>query len=239
MTGEVVMMRRGEVQLSGIWALLCFLCVGCAPPDPGRPTALMYSRQTAAMYCMSQIRMKQMAAREQRLVDQDQDGIPEFCLLGELAGELVPRGRPGKLPMVEPYLPSGYKTGGAAGQGFAERKGYCYVIYLAKNSDQAGDDKTLGGTGTAPGPAVPPEAIDLQEKHFALYAWPTPAGTIPKYAVAFFINEKGRIYHQKATNFIGRENVPPANAAYSGRVFTSDIDTTKWTSLYGRGSAEK
>jgi len=222
----------GRAGLGVLSAAVWILLSGCTPPDPGRPTTFMHSRHVAARYAMSQVRMYQMLAREQKVVDQDKDGIPEFCLLGELSGELVPRGRTSKIPFTKlGFLPSGYHTGGSAGKGYCHRKGYFFRIYLARNIDQAGDDRTLGGTQTSPGPAVPPDAINLQERHFALYAWPSPKGIIPKYAQAFFMNESGRIFVQEGTSYIGPDKTPPAESAYAGHVFTSDIDTSKWKPL--------
>lgn len=228
-------MVPSKIRLSAV--LLMFvqaLASGCKPPQaPTRPSPVMHGRQVAAMYSLSQVRAQQMLAMEKRIVDQDRDGRPEFLLLGELAGDIVPRGTWRKTPLQEPFLTSGYKTGGKNGKGFAARNGYYFRIYLPENLDKAGDDRTLGGTATEPGPQVRPEAVDLQEKYFAIYAWPAWKETIPQFAVAFFMNEKGFIYRQLGTKYIGEENPPPAEAAYSGHVFTSDVDTAKWQPLYG------
>ncbi|MEW6358400.1 MAG: hypothetical protein AB1696_18850 [Planctomycetota bacterium] len=220
-----------------LFSLICLsmgmLFHGCSSRDPGQPTEEMYAAQTAASSSLGIILMRETECIQDKLVNQDKDGRGEFALLGELAGEIVPRGSSFGTPIKNPLLASGYRTGGANGPGYAHRQGYYFRIYLPATPDTAGDDRTLGGTPTRPGPEVRRDVVNFQEKHFALYAWPQRSGTIPEYALAFFMNESGRIYHQIGTKYIGEDNPPPAEAAYAGPVFTSEIHTSAWKPIYG------
>ena len=224
------------------WTLLTPLCLvlitaavldGCSPRDPGHPTPEMCTAQVVAPTSMGVIYMREIEFRQDKLVNQDGDWNGEFGLLGELTGEIVPRCSLLATPLPNPLLAHSYNTGGANGPGCAYRQGYFFRIYLPASPDTAGDDRTLGGTRSKPGPEVRRDVVNLQEQHFALYAWPRRRGTIPKYAIAFFINELGRLHRQKGTKYIGRDNGPPAEAAYVSHVFTSDIDTSEWAPLYG------
>jgi len=212
---------------------------GCSPRDPGHPTREMMAAQVAASTSVGILYMREVEFRQDKLLNQDHDANGEFGLLGELTGELVPRGSLLGAPIASPLLSHAYNTGGAKGPGYARRQGYYFRIYLPATPDTAGDDRTLGGTPTKPGPEVRRDVVSLQERHFALYAWPQRSGTIRKYAVAFFINESGRLQRQIGTKYIGANNPPPAEAAYAGHVFTSEIDASKWQSIYEPAKGRK
>jgi len=159
--------------------------------------------------------------------DQDADGIGEYGLLGELAGELIPRQCTKRIG--KPYLSKIFYTGGKNGKGYVESGGYRIVLYLPTDgSGKAGDDKTLGGTMSSPGKICEDAAgIDMQELHFACYAWPKVAGSTGRRA--FFVNETGKLYatDMRKARYSG-DNMPPASAAYSGLTFQDQPSKSKY-----------
>jgi hypothetical protein len=58
------------------------------------------------------------------MVDQDNDKIGEYGLLGEMVGEIALRTDPARF--VSPLINQDFRTGGAAGGGFATVSGYNY-----------------------------------------------------------------------------------------------------------------
>jgi hypothetical protein len=181
--------------------------------------------------------LRNIAAREQQfqragVVDQDGDTIGEFGLLGEMSGELIPRGA--EKALAEPYLDAAFNTGGNAenGSGCAHIDGYIYRIFMPcaispEGAITAGDDYSLGGSAATAGkPLTDIVAADLQEKHFVCYAW--PADSCAQGCRAFAVTEKGIVVGTAMQQLHYSElpaggNVPAANAVFIGEPFTGEL----------------
>ncbi len=165
------------------------------------------------------------------VVDQDADGIGEYGLLGELAGDIVPRTASKRSGLATATL----NTGGSApgGDGCAMTAGYVYRIVLAAEVLEdsrivPGDDLILGGTKQKPGPTLSDvDAIDMQEQRFAIFAWPLRAGDTGNRA--FVVTEAGRVLStaMEARTYSGRgpmdsELSPGPDAEYAGYSFAGD-----------------
>jgi hypothetical protein len=158
-----------------------------------------------------------------------------------MAGELGLR--PGKAKHIKPpYISAELKTGGNMGDGWATASGYRYRVYLSNatfmNPGPVGCDKDLGGTAAMGGPGVSSDATAMQEKYFAVYAWPDALKKTGK--MAYFVNEAGKVYSTKmeAKTYDGAA-APAVNAAYIGPVFKGRIasgqtpgsDGNKWAAM--------
>jgi len=171
------------------------------------------ANETAALASLKTIATQQAIFKQQTEVDQDDDGIGEHGLLGELSRAFPPRGadigvrRGGRRDFrVKPiYLSQAFQTTGRLGNGIADKAGYYFRMYLADGPRTADDDSGLGG---APGPhggtggqtlnknvLFDQVAINIQEMSFACYAWP-----VELYATgrrAFIVNEIGDVYQTR------------------------------------------
>jgi hypothetical protein len=173
--------------------------------------------ESAAISGLKTFAQQETAFRDQKQVDQDDNGVGEYGLLGEMAGELALR--PSTKGVANPaYITQQLQTGGNKGKGFAMKSGYYFRIYLSNAASQGptgtGDDRTLGGDASKGGPAAAAEAIRLQESCFALYAWPVELHSTG--SRAFFVNQVGQVYATKmeAKTYDGENAMPAANAAY-------------------------
>ncbi len=193
-----------------------------AIPIPNLLRSRMAANEATAIGSLKTLSTQQAIFRQQAEVDQNGNGLGEYGLLGEMAGEIALR--PATARTAQPaYIAPHYKTAGSAGNGNATRSGYHYRIYLASSPTSAGDDAALGGTPQTGGKAADPAAVALQERHFALYAW--PAEPRPG-ARAFFVNEVGEVYatRMEAKVYAGPDG-PAADAAYTATVFTSPVSS--------------
>ncbi|MEW6359694.1 MAG: hypothetical protein AB1696_25375 [Planctomycetota bacterium] len=147
--------------------------------------------------------LSQLTFQERRAVDQDEDGVGEFGYLSELCGETVPRNKDMKVKEPIPaQISRQLRTGGALGDGTGDRYGYYFRVYLIGKNGQATDDRACDGTPTTPSACLDPRtdqaAIDMQEKHFVIYAWPIKANETGR--GAFVVNELAQVYSTKMEN---------------------------------------
>jgi hypothetical protein len=190
----------------------------------------MRANESTVVGSLKTIATQEAIFRQQAEVDQNGNGIGEYGLLGELAGELAMRVKTGDSSIRIAnlaYISQQLRTGGRAGEGIAEKSGYLFKIYLSNatpdNYRAAGDDHDLGGTPAEAGAAAHAAAMPLQESTFALYAWPAEIHKTGNRA--FFVNEVGEVYATKMEQrtYSGTSAVPAADAAYVGTVFRSKI----------------
>jgi len=190
--------------------------------------------EVAAIGNLDTLIKAQYMFKESKEVDQDGDGVGEYGLLGEMAGDIIPRG--GK-EMLSPKAMFGYVfgTGGRDGlDGCAVTQSYVYRLCLPKmehlNGDiTSGDDKTLGGTRTIPGPVNQDlEGVDHQETSFVIYAWPLVKGRSGNRAfvaneacLTFQTRMRAKTYQGRGE--MGEVNVPAPEAAYRGAAYRSPL----------------
>ncbi|MEW6358265.1 MAG: hypothetical protein AB1696_18165 [Planctomycetota bacterium] len=131
------------------------------------------------------IRERELLFRKNVKVDQDRDGIGEFAWLNEMVGSLPPRraddGSP-PAPISPTYIASIYVALYYPKQDVvcAERHPCSVVVFLPYPEKGGMDDRVLDGRSDARAakwstpldPAKHGDIIDLQEKHFVLYAVP-------------------------------------------------------------------
>ncbi|MEW6358122.1 MAG: DUF2950 family protein [Planctomycetota bacterium] len=160
------------------------------------PRSRLAANESATVGSLKTVATQQAIFKQQREVDQDMDGTGEYGFLGEMCGELAPRKQGVNCPVSPVYLSAQFCTGGSTGPGYSEKSGYFYRIYLAGQGDFPVDDRAASSSPIAPGPTLNPitdqAAIDSQEQHFLLYAWPVKYGKTGKRA--FVVNEAGDVY---------------------------------------------
>jgi prepilin-type N-terminal cleavage/methylation domain-containing protein len=201
---ELMMVVTVIAILAGFFIANLIRCRAAANEATTMATLKMIVTQEAVFRCRGEI-------------DQNQNGLGEFGLLGELSGELALR--PGTTHVVNPpYLSQQLTTGGNKGNGTAHKSGYLYTLYLSTatpdNPNAAGNDLDLGGNNGTGGPAANAAALGFQEMNFAVYAW--PAELRHSGQRAFFVNEIGDIYTTRmdANTYDGVAAKPAAGAAY-------------------------
>ncbi|MEW6355626.1 MAG: DUF3352 domain-containing protein [Planctomycetota bacterium] len=181
---------------------------------------------------LTRIATQERVFKAQVEVDQDGDGVGEYGLLGELAGELARRPKK-KERIAPPYLGTACATGGSGGKGYASADGYLYRVLLPTGPAGAGDDRVLGGTGGRGGPSAAAPAIEAQEQHFLIYAWPIKRGEADR---AYFVNENGRVYSasMQAQGYSGDAKPKPDAAflpnepLFTGKVGGRGNDGNHW-----------
>ena len=193
--------------------------------------ARMGANEAAAARTLRNLVAHQKNFKAEAIVDQDADGVGEYGLLGELAGDIVPRAASRRFHLATAVL----STGGSAegGDGCAVTNGYVYRIVLAGEMLEdsraiAGDDLTLGGSARKPGATLSDvDAIDMQEQRFAIYAWPLRAGDTGNRA--FVATQAGHLLSTSmdARTYSGRgpmgsESTPAPDAAYAGGLFAGE-----------------
>lgn len=211
--------------------IVAFCAVAVALALPHLQRTRVEGGERIAAQNMRSLAAAQIGWRLEVMVDQDADREGEFGLLGELAGELIPR--LGERRADPPFARPAFATGGAEGEdGCAVTQGYVYRVFLVEAVTEdgdiiAGDDLSLGGTRSEAGEMLSDvDAVEMQERHFAIYAWPAEAGAG---SVAYFINEDQQLYatEMESTAYSGRgkagaDNTPAADAAFTGAPFISE-----------------
>lgn len=185
----------------------------------------MAANESAAVGSLKTIAAQQAIFKQQVAVDQDGDGVGEYGYLCELCGELTPRNKNAQGPVIPVYISQAFATGGSAGDGVGERSGYCFRIYLVGKGGRPGDDSACDGSSSKPSTQLDPKAdqaaIDGQEKHFVIYAWPIEVNSTGMRA--FVVNEIGEVYGTRMTSQVyAGPNGPSMEAAFSAKGDGSD-----------------
>ncbi|MEW6355296.1 MAG: hypothetical protein AB1696_03145 [Planctomycetota bacterium] len=192
---------------------------------PGLFRSRMAGNEAATIGSLKTVVTQQSLFKQEREVDQDDDGVGEFGYLCELCGEIAARNKKARTPVSPIYISPQFHTGSSAGTGIAQKSGYYYRLYLIGKGGQATDDRACDGNDSKPSTLLDPRtnqaAIDEQEQHFIVYAWPVEVNVTGRRC--FFINEIGETYGTKMNNVTyAGTNGPAWNAAFKtkGEPFT-------------------
>lgn len=162
-------MKRG-FNLIELMIVVAIVAIVAAIAIPNLLSARLRGNETAAVVYLRQIAEAQESFRGEVIVDQDENGVGEYGLLGELSGSTVPRNKgankPGKSRLEYSFNPDS--------NGIVARNGYFFQVFLAEDGKvAAGNDADLGGTSTARGEILyDTAAVRLQETTWCAYAWP-------------------------------------------------------------------
>jgi hypothetical protein len=163
-----------------------------------------------ALETLETIAAAQELFRQSAYVDQDGDGVGEFGLLCELAGQQLTR-----TGVAVPHsfsetsgLPDALGRSALVNHGVGTYEGYHFVVYLPSAS------------GTAIAETVPPAqrdpgSADLQEDRFVCYAWPVVAGGTGEYVLV--VNEEGLVHTTVSSGvkpYSGLRGRPAPGAAF-------------------------
>ncbi|MEW6355297.1 MAG: hypothetical protein AB1696_03150 [Planctomycetota bacterium] len=204
-----------------VWGILLGVLVGAGWIQiPGLLRSRIAANESATTGSLKTIAVQQAEFRKQREVDQDGDGVGEYGYLCELSGEITPRNKKATGPVSPPYISAQFCTGGSTGNGAAKKSEYFYRIYLIGKDGTVTDDTACDGSASKPGTPLNPEtnqaAIDEQEKHFVVYAWPVEVNVTGQRC--FFVNEMGETYGTKMNNVTySGTNGPTWNAAFKAK----------------------
>lgn len=213
---------KGALQGGGLGCLsmvLAFVAMAIVAA-PGLIRSRLAANEAATTGSLGTIATQQAIFKQQREVDQDNDGIGEYGYLCELCGEITPRNEKAKKPVSPSYLSQSFGAGGSTFTGIAEKSGYYYRLYLIGKGGQVTDDTTCDGSESRPSTPLDPKAdqaaIDEQEKHFVVYAWPVEVNVTGQRC--FVVNEIGETYGTKMNNVTySGPNGPAWNAAFKAK----------------------
>ena len=213
---------KGTLRGSGLGCLSMVLAFAAMliVAAPGLFRSRMAANESATNGSLKTIATQQVIFKQQREVDQDGDRVGEYGYLCELCGEITPRDKKAKEPISPIYISQQFMTGGSNEAGIAQKSGYYYRLYLIGKGGQATDDSACDGSVTKPSTQLDPQAdqaaVDEQEKHFVVYAWPVELNETGQRC--FFVNEVGETYGTKMSNttYTGT-NGPAWNAAFKAK----------------------
>jgi len=226
----------GKVELALLVLLSAIVVALALPGRSGIIESRIAANELAAQEALVAIATAQEAWKREAVVDQDLDSEGEYGLLGELAGQIVPRTREQRVEY--PFIAPLFGTGGREGaDGCAVVRGYVFRLFLVREAEEpdritVGDDKTLGGTATRPGRSLTSvlPVTEFQRRGYVLYAWPLRVGETGRRA--FVVTQAPTVYRTEMRKQVysgrgpmGAEHVPDVNAAFAESAFRFDPET--------------
>ncbi|MFQ5845334.1 MAG: hypothetical protein ACE5JG_10155 [Planctomycetota bacterium] len=183
--------------------VIAIIAIIAAIAIPNLLSARLNSNETAAIATLRNIISAEAQFQTTARADENNNGVGEYGVFGEMSGALGVRGGAVLNP---PVLSSAFRAVSANGE--VSRSGYLYAMYLPDtNGDPVKEDPN---GGMAAGQADP----DIAETTWCAYAWPANYGNTGNRT--FFVNQGGDIVASEDSTYAGPNAGPAASAAFTG-----------------------
>ena len=197
-------MRKNEsgFTLIELMIVIAIIAIIAAIAIPNLLSARLNSNETAAIATLRNIISAQAQFQSTSRADENNNGVGEYGMFGELSGSLIVRGTTKTLQ--PPVLSTAFRMVNASGQ--VSRSGYLFAMYLPDDAGKGIPEDGGGGVGATVLDA------DVAETTWCCYAWPTNYGNTGNRT--FFVNQGGDIIAVEDELYAGTAAAPPSNAAF-------------------------